>query len=188
MTERKVKEVASNREQPAMIRLKKMSPAIHAQVLRILDEHTYKDAEPLVQALVGFSCTTNVLCRFRKWKQAMEAMDLGQERIRQIAAYLKEQMPDVGPDKIWELGTAFYGMSFLANDDAKGFVRVGKMSAQNERGLLRAKKFQLEERKFQEALRQKLDAGLDALAKMFQQNPEAMKHFQKARKLVASDE
>jgi hypothetical protein len=184
MTERKVKEVASNRDQPAMIRLKKMPPAIHTQVLRILDEHTYKDAEPLVQALVGFSCTTNVLCRFRKWKQAMEAMDLGQDRIRQIAAYLKEQMPDVAPDKIWELGTAFYGMTLLANDDAKGFVRVGKMSAQNERGLLRTKKFHLEERKFQESLRTKLDAGFEALSTLFDKNPEARGLLDRARKLI----
>jgi hypothetical protein len=187
MGNRKIHQVGEGKVKPAMSRLKELPETVQTQVLGILEGRTYQDAEPLVQSLVGFFCSSNILCRFRKWREAREAMKLGDERCRQIKEFLQKEMPEASPEKLRELGVMFCTLASLGNGDAKEFVNVSRMQVQSEREQIRARKLNLEERKFQEALRLKLDVGLDALAKMFQQNPDAMKHFQKARELVANE-
>jgi hypothetical protein len=187
MSDRKIYQVREGKTKPAMSRLKGLPETVQTQVLGILEACTYKDAEPMVETLVGFFCSSNILCRFRQWHEAREAMSLGDERGRQIKEFLQKEMPDASPEKLRELGVMFCTLVSLGNGDAKEFVTVSHMQVQSEREQIRARKLDLEERKFQEALRLKLDAGLDALAKMFQENPEAMNHFEKARELVTNE-
>src|SRR5262249_17512244 len=85
-------------------------------------------------------------------------------------------------------GVMFRTLVSLGDGDGKEFVNVSKMQVQSEREQIRAQKVDLEERKFKESLRSKLDAGLDALAKMFRENPEARVHFEKAREALGKAE
>jgi hypothetical protein len=169
---------------PAATRLKELPAEVRLQVMQILKDHSYKAAEPLVESLVGFFCSTDVLCRFRKWHEAMEAMELGQDRVRQITEFLLEKMPDVPTEKVNELAGTFYALMSLGQSDAKMFVNVSRAEAQVERERIRQKRLDLEERRFQESLRKKLDLGIEALGKLFRQSPEAWQHFERARAAI----
>jgi hypothetical protein len=183
MNDRKLRQPAAGDPKPPATRLKELPVELQAKVMDLLAKNSYQDAEPLVTSLVGFACSTDVLFRFRKWHEAKQEINLGEERYQQIKEFLQKEMPKASPEKLRELGVMFRTLTALGNGDGKEFVNVSRMQLQSEREHIRARKLDLEERKFQEAYRQKLDAGLDALATMFQENPEAMKHFQKAREL-----
>jgi hypothetical protein len=184
MSDRKIRQPAAGDPKPPATRLKELSVELQAKVMDLLANNSYQDAESPVTGLVGFACSKDVLFRFRKWHEAREEMKLGDERCRLIKEFLQKEMPGASPEKLRELGVMFRTLVALGNGDGKEFVNVSRMQIQSEREQVRAKKLDLEERKFLESYRQKLDAGLDALAKMFEENPEAMKHFQKARELV----
>src|SRR6185295_8594625 len=156
MSERKIMQPGKKRVKPAATRLKELAPEDQRAVLEIIRDHTYQEAEPLVEAATGFACSTDVLCRFRKWHEAKEAMEIGQERLRQIAEFSDARMSDVPSGKAREFGSVFYELVSLGRDDVKGFVNVGRLEVQGERERLRRDKLNLEERKFQESLRTKL--------------------------------
>jgi hypothetical protein len=184
--ERKVKQPGEGEIKPAATRLKELPAAMRAQVMEILTGNTYKAAEPLVSGLVGFQCSSDVLYRFRKWIKALKRMEMGQDRLSQITSFLKEQMPEASTEEIREMSGIYYSLISLGNGDAKTFVDVSRAEAQSERERIRQKRLDLDEKMFKESLRGKLDAGLDGLAEMFQGNPEAMKHFNKAAELIGA--
>src|SRR5580765_6305048 len=117
MSDRKIRQPAAGDPKPASTRLKEVSVELQAKVLELVTNHSYKDAEPLVEALVGFVCSTDVLFRFRKWHEAKEAMKLGDERSRQIMEFLQKEMPDASPEKLRELGVMFCTLVSLGNGD-----------------------------------------------------------------------
>jgi hypothetical protein len=184
MNDRKIRQPAAGDSKPPATRLKELSVELQAKVMDLLTNNSYQNAEPLVTSLVGFACSTDVLFRFRKWHEAKQEMKLGDERFEQIKEFLQKEMPKASPEKLRELGVMFRTLTALGNGDGQEFVNVSRMQLQSEREKIRARKLDLEERKFQEALRKKLDAGLDALGQILEENPAAMKHFQRARKLV----
>jgi hypothetical protein len=187
MSERKINQVEDGTAKPAMTRLKELPEAIHTQVMAILEVHTYKQSEPLVEELVGFYCSSNILCRFRKWHEATEGMSLGDDRLRQINDFLQKEMPEASPEKLREAGVMFQTLATLGNNDGEGFVNVCRMQVQCEREQIRARKANLEERRFQESLRTKFEAGIAAVAQRFQESPEAMELFHKARIILEKD-
>src|SRR6185437_2768595 len=184
--DRKVKQPAEGEDKPAATRLNELPAAIRAQVIEILDGNTYKAAEPLVSGLVGFQCSSDVLYRFRKWMKASKRMEMGRERLSQIASFLKEQMPEASTEEMREMSGIYYTLISLGDGDARTFVDVSRAESQAERERIRQKRLDLDERMFKESLRGKLDAGLDGLAKLSQGNPEAMKHFNKAAELIGA--
>jgi hypothetical protein len=184
MSNRKTRQPAVGDPKPAATRLKELSVELQVKVLELVTNHSYKDAEPLVKSLVGFACSTDVLFRFRKWHEAREAMKLGNERCRQIKEFLQKEMPEATPEKVRELGVMFCTLAALGNGDGKEFVNVSRMQVQSEREQIRARKLNLEERKFQESLRTKLDAGFEALSMLSDNNPEARGLLNRARKLI----
>jgi hypothetical protein len=184
MGNQRIHQVGAGKAKPAMTRLKELPETVQTQVLGILEGRTYKAAEPMVINLVGFFCSSNILCRFRKWHEAKEAMKLGDERCQQIKEFLQKEMPEASPEKVRELGVMFCTLVSLGNGDGKEFVNVSRMQVQSEREQIRARKLDLEERKFQESLRTKLDAGFEALTTLLDNNPEARGLLDRARKLI----
>jgi hypothetical protein len=97
-------------------------------------------------------------------------------------------MPEASPEKLREAGVMFQTLATLGNNDREGFVNVCRMQVQCEREQIRARKANLEERRFQESLRTKFEAGIAAVAQRFQECPEAMELFHKARIILEKDE
>jgi len=188
MSKRKIIQPPANHPKPPATLLKELPPGQRAKIMEILDTHTYKDAEPLVQNLVGFHCTTDVLCRFRKWQETLQEMDLAHDRLRQIAEFQKGPLRNLPPDELRDLGAALYTLTCLARDDSKGFTRASQVAMQNERERIRAKRLALDELKFEDIHRRKFQAVLDLIGKRFEKNPQAMNLFEQARALLALPE
>ncbi len=188
MSNQKIRQPRDGSPKPPATLLKELPLEQRAKIMEILATHTYKDAEPLVQNLVGFHCSSDVLCRFRKWQETLQDMELSHDRIRQIAEFQDGPLHDLPPEKLRELSATFYAMTFLARDDIKGFARASQIALQNERERLRDHRLQLDQQKFEESQRNKFDVALNAIRKAFRKNPQALNLFDQAKALLAPPE
>jgi hypothetical protein len=205
MHERKLTQSGMGEPKKPLIRLKELSPEMHEKAMCILREHTYRDSVPLVAELVGFACSSDVLFRFYHWYAAKETTAAFSEKVK-VALEFIDEYKDLTVERVRAVMGMFFMMRSAQHDDVSGFARMGRMSLQEEQARLREERmqfdrqkyeevtrkcvkiheqrFELQKLRFNESLRKKLDAGVDALTRVFQKNPEAMRHFQTAKELV----
>ena len=153
-------------------------------MMEILRSHTYRDAEPLVAQAVGFACSVDVLCRFFSWQGAQEDLEISDDLLQQVGSFIREHFAAWPEEKIREAAASFFTFHTMNKRDVEGFASMARLRVQAERCRIRERKLELEQLKFEESMRRKVDAGLDALAKAFKKNPEAMKLYQQARELL----
>jgi hypothetical protein len=99
-------------------------------------------------------------------------------------SFTRDHHADWPEERIREAAAGFFTLHTMAKRDVKGFASMARLHLQTERCRIKVRKLELEKLKFEESLRRKLDAGLDALARVFKKKPEAMRLYQEARKLV----
>lgn len=114
---------------------------------------------------------------FRKWEEDQRKREAQEERTLENERRIMEAHPDWTLDQVREetLKQAYF--EALATGNYKLGLATAKVN-------LKEKDQAFEETKFKEALRTKLQAGLDVVAEAFKKNPAAMKFYQEARELI----
>lgn len=154
----------------------------------ILRSHTYLDAAPIVSQAVGFTCSIYALCRFYSWQGVQEDMEISDDMLKQVESFTRKHHADWPEQKIREVVASFFTLRSMAHRNEKGFTSVARVNLQAERSRIQDRKLDLETLKFKESLRRKIHVGLDALAKAFKKNPQAMELYQQARELLRENE
>jgi hypothetical protein len=121
------------------------------------------------------------LTRFRKWDDQQVARDEEAERMRADELQLTKEFGDNWTlDQIREeVLKKSYARSIATGDFKHGLKTVDKD--------IKVRSQQFEEEKFKESLRDKLQAGLDAVAEAFKKNPQAMEFYKQARALISRE-
>jgi hypothetical protein len=184
MSPSKLRQPVAGQPKPPLTKLKELPSAERGKIMEMLRSHTYRDAEPMVSEAVGFTCTIDVLCRFFSWQGAQEDMVISSDMLRQVMSFTRAHHADWPEEKVREAAASFFTLHTMAKRDVKGFASMARLHLQTERCRIKERKLELEKLKFEESLRRKLDAGLDALAKAFKKKPEAMNLYQQARELI----
>ena len=94
-------------------------------------------------------------------------------REQAVEAILQDEKlahPERTDSELFELGQRAFARLALASSDAKAWTSVQALSLERDR--------------FREAMRSKMQAGLDAVAEAFRKSPEAMEFYQRARKMI----
>src|SRR5689334_8614665 len=97
---RKIKQPAPGQPKPPLTRLKELPVAERTRVNEILRAHTYEQAQPLIQQLLGCGCSRSVLNRFFQWQQIEEAMEISEDTLTQAVAFLQASYPDWTEEKM----------------------------------------------------------------------------------------
>jgi hypothetical protein len=114
---------------------------------------------------------------FRDWEMDQRERDLQAERMQENEKRLREEHPDWTKD---QLRDALMTDAYL-EARATGDFKLGLATVRQDRGLMA---ISLERDKFKEALRTKIDAGLDALFEEVKGNKEALDLFQRFKAVV----
>jgi len=184
MNKRKIKQPGRARVKPAFTRLKELPVEKRLATLEIVESQTYKDAQPLVQQLVGFACSINVLCKFRAWQTTEQDLARDADLVEQIEKFLRTRKGDWSVERIQEAAISFLMMQALSKGDIKGFTAITRLPALLDQVRLKAERLELDREKFAESQQSKISAGLDAVAEEFSRNPEALKLYQVARDVL----
>lgn len=117
---------------------------------------------------------------FRKWMTEQDARDAEAERQQIEEAQLRERHPDWDAEKLrTEVIAASYRRVLATGDFELGLKAVSVDQKERSQAF--------EETKFKEALKSKLESGLDALAEAVKHNAEAMKLYAQIRELIARE-
>jgi hypothetical protein len=205
MSDRKLNQTGIGQEKPPLLKLKESSPDQRARVMEILRGHTYRDAERLVEEMVGFACSTAALFQFFHWQAVQEAKTATRDKLQEVATFL-DQHKEWPEEKIMATAVVYFVMEAVKSADVKGFGLAARLAAQERCRRMRQEKmefeklkyeqvtrkrlevhgqrFELDKLKFNESLRRKLDLGLDVMGKQFDKNPEALRLYQDAKKMI----
>jgi hypothetical protein len=199
---RKTRQTTPGQPKPPLTQLKELPSEQRASVMAILRANTYEQARPLIEQLVGFAASVDTLGRFFAWQGLLEAMETSSEMIEQAGDFLSERHPDWTEENMRESACAFFTLQSVAQRDHRAFACIAQLGLKSSRDRLLAERLKfdkartarklaltrrrvrLEQLRFEESLRRKLDAGVEAVAKAFKNNPEAMELFQEASKKI----
>jgi hypothetical protein len=184
MNRRKLKQTGRSRVKPAFTRLKELTPEKRLAVMEIVESHTYKEALPLVEELVGFACSINVLCKFRSWQATEQELARNTDLLEQIERYLRRRDGDWSVERIQDAAMSFLMLQALSKGDVKGFATITRLPARLEQVRLKVQRLDLDREKFAESQRSKVSAGLDELQEKFRENHHAFKFYQAARDVL----
>jgi hypothetical protein len=184
MNNRKIKQTGRSKAKPAFTRLKELSPEKRLAVMEILESHTYKEALPLVEELVGFECSINLLCKFRSWQATELELARNTDLLEQIEKYLRQRKGDWSLERIQDAAISFLMLQALSKGDVKAFATITRLPGRLEQVRLKAERLELDREKFAESQRSKVSAGLDELREKFRENHYANKFYQAARDVL----
>ena len=153
MNKRKIKQPGRARVKPAFTRLKELPVEKRLATLEIVESQTYKDAQPLVQQLVGFACSINVLCKFRAWQTTEQDLARDADLVEQIEKFLRTRKGDWSVERIQEAAISFLMMQALSKGDIKGFTAITRLPARLDQVRLKAERLELDRQKFAKAQR-----------------------------------
>lgn len=126
MKNRKLKQVNSG-PKPPLTRLKELPAEDRSKLLTVLGENTYDKAIPLVENLVGFACSRNVLSKFWQWQSAQESLENANDLVETFEAFCRKQNPDWSADKVRETSIAFFLAHTAQQRDVDSFVNVAHL-------------------------------------------------------------
>lgn len=141
---RKIRQPSDGEEKPPMTRLKELPAEERAKLMHVLRENTYRKAIPLIENLVGFYCSLDVLSKFFTWQDKQEDLEKSNDFIEQYEEFTQRQHPEWSPERIRDDATAFFMASATANKDLKGFALIAQIDQQERAGRAKVK---FEERK-----------------------------------------
>jgi hypothetical protein len=202
LLQRKLKQAPSGQTKQPLTLLKELPQIERARIMAILRDHTYEQAQPLVEPILGCPCSVDTLGRFFRWQGTQERLEASDETLGHVAEFIQERYPNWTEEKMRELASTFFTMQAMARGDTRAFASAARLalnSARNqlqERRLefdkkkldckqkLNAKRLDLDERKFEQSLQRKLEYGLEELARHFKKYPEALRIYQQAREMI----
>ena len=144
---RKIKQPPPGEAKPSLTRLKELSPDVRAKLMGILRANTYVQARPLVEAEVGFDCPVEALGRFFRWQAKASEEEAADDIAGEVEKFLRERHPDWTDAKLEELGSMFFMMKAMGDDDARGFVRAAQVSLKREQRQVLGRRLGLEQEK-----------------------------------------
>ncbi len=97
--------------------------------------------------------------------------------VETMVSHLRTEHPDWTPAQVQELGQAFFSGLAIEQQDPKGWFLTQQLALKKEQ-------LAFDRDRFKEALRTKLQSGLDAVADAFRGNTQAMDLYRQARALV----
>ena len=108
----------------------------------------------------GFHCTENALARFRTWHLLRQQRERNAEFARELVAQLREDSPELSPERLFNYGEQVFARLAIESQDAKEWARIQLVQQ-------RQRKLEIEDRKatIMEG-RLKLQEERMALAKM----------------------
>jgi hypothetical protein len=178
---RKIKQTAQTSVKPTLTRLKELSPENRLAVIEILDTHTYMEAMPMVQQLVGVPCSINLLWKFRTWLATEQALTDDTDLVEQIETFLRQRNGNWSVERIQEAAISFLMLRALSRGDVKAIATITRLPVQLEQVRLKRARLDLDRDKFAESLRTRLAAGLDASGGQTVENSLASKCYAAAR-------
>ena len=200
--ERKLKQAPVGRPTAPLTRLKGLSLEEQEAVMQILHTHTYEQAPPFVEALVGFACSSDTLERFYAWQGTRRVMGCFDESISQVMEFIEEHYTDWSEEKMREAASAFFMAKTIQKQDARSFACVAQLGLKSNRDKieaqklefekvklerraeLTAKRLELDQAKFKWSQQKQTDITMDALGDEFRENPEAMRLYRQARDVL----
>lgn len=121
----------------------------------------------------------NQLTEFRQWLEEQDAMDREAERQQEEETRLQQLHPDWDADRLRTEVIAGSLRRAIATGDFKGLGLKAVRAGQNEQII------QLDEEKFKEGLRTKLESGLAQLAQHIKGNAKAQAAYEAFRSTIA---
>ena len=200
--ERKLKQAPVGRPTAPLTRLKGLSPEVQAGVMWILRDHTYEQAPPFVEALVGFAVSEDTLERFYAWQSTRRVMGCAEETMSEVIEFIKEHYTDWTEEKMREAASAFFMAKTIQKQDARSFACVAQLGLKSNRDKiearklefekvklerraeLTAKRLELDHAKFKWSQQKQTDIAMEALGDEFRENPEAMTLYRKAKEAL----
>jgi hypothetical protein len=143
----------------------------------------------------GEQVSLSTLSHIRERLEMEDAMAEDAATTQSLVEEAKRDDPGLTDEQLQDLGNRTFTLLAIRRRDDKAYVRVvsAKNKAELEREKLKIRQqeadrgkavLELEREKFREAVRTKIDAGLDELAEQIGTNPEARELYQKFRALV----
>lgn len=128
--------------------------------------------------MVGYTVSLSTLSEFYSWLKQKKETEDAIERAEQAKLQYLEENPEATPEALMALGQMVFTNKTLQQGNLNGYVKLAAL-------MERRKAREFNERKFQEAIKSKLDAGLDALFEEIKGNKKAEAIFAQLKEVVA---
>jgi len=157
--------------------LSRLTPERQQEVMDYTQTHTLAETVKWLGE-DGVKVTSSPLSTRLTAARLQAQLRRNEQTVEALMRDLASSQPGWTPDQIQQVGQAFFSALALEQQDIKVWQAAQALALKREQ-------LTLEQAKFKESLRTKLETGLDAVAEAFMGNAEAMGLFQEARKLLA---
>lgn len=107
-------------------------------------------------------------------------MRRNESAVERLMRDLSKEHPEWTIEQLQKVGQAFFTSLAVEQQDPKGWFLAQQLA-------LKEKQLEFDQQRYKEALRSKIQAGLEAVAEAFRGNTQAMALYRQARDLVAKE-
>ena len=101
-------------------RLKTLPGERQAEIAALLEHQTLAAVREALAA-EGLQTSLGALSEFWTWWQLRESLRRREERVGGLLEELRREQPDLGADRLFDLGQSVFGAMAIAEEDAKGW-------------------------------------------------------------------
>lgn len=101
-------------------RLKVLEPDRQAEIAGLLEKQSLAAVREIL-AGQGLKTSLGALSEFWTWWQLRESLRRREERVGGLLEELRREQPDIGADRLFELGQSVFGAMAIAEEDAKAW-------------------------------------------------------------------
>ena len=130
-----------------------------------------------VPRICAFTCATSTLSEYYKWAKLRRSIEEREREADQAMEMYAAKNPDASQEKLRSIGQRYFSSKSIAEDDLAGWVKVQMVAEKRA-----AREF--DERKFQQSIKSKQEAGLDAVFEEIKGNAQAEALFAKMTEVI----
>ena len=130
-----------------------------------------------VPRICSVTCAPSTLSEYYKWAKLKRSIEEREREADQAMEMYAAKNPDASQEKLRSIGQRYFSSKSIAEDDLAGWVKVQMVAEKRA-----AREF--DERKFQQSIKSKQEAGLDAVFEEIKGNAQAEALFAKMTEVI----
>lgn len=130
-----------------------------------------------VPRICSRTCAVSTLSEYYKWAKLKRSIEEREREANQAVEMYAAKNPDASQEKLRSIGQRYFSSKSIAEDDLNGWVKVQMVAEKRA-----AREF--DEKKFQESIKSKQEAGLDAIYEEIKGNAKAEALFAKMTEVI----
>lgn len=134
---------SSIRKTQANAKLKTLPDERQAEIIEYMRNHTYPQTVEWLQA-AGLPVSTAALSFFWHWWQMRQLFQINQSVVEAVLEFLKQQHPELTPEKVRQAGQALFSALALQQQDVGIWAKAQQIELRRDQLAFNREKFQFD--------------------------------------------